>query len=232
MKRLFTLTVLLVFASLYMVSSSFAEESQPTSGSIKVGELLTWATATPPDWGRGALLAGMGLVGALVTIFGLIGGVVPGTAGQAQIDADTARLKRLSEELEKLITASTRDPATITAVEATVNNLRDDLRAERWRQFAIATLLYAILGAAVSTLLASDVLQALVIGAGWTGLLGSLGLKRDYAERKELKDTALERTVERAEKAEALIKGTGDAGLIAALPDDPWQTDVRVARAL
>lgn len=75
-------------------------------------------------------------------------------------------------------------------------------------------------------------LQALVMGAGWTGMLGSLGLKRDYAERKDLKDTALEKTLARAEKAEELVKGTGDGSLIRALPKEPLERDVRIATAV
>lgn len=232
MRRLFTIGILMACTSLLVTNIAFAQRAEPTPEPIKVAELLTWARTTPADWGRGALFAGMGVVGALITIFGLIGGAVPGTAAQAKIDADTARLERLSEQLEKLITSSAPDAAVIKVVESAVNNLRDDLRAERWRQFGIAAVLYAVLGAAVSTLLATDILQALVIGAGWTSFLGVLGLKRDYAERKELKDTALEETAERAKKAEEIIKGTGDGRLIQALPDEPVGRSIRVAKAV
>lgn len=224
--------MLMACTSLPVTNIAFAQGAEPTPEPIKVAELLTWARETPPDWGRGALFAGVGVIGALITIFGLIGGAVPGTAGQAKIDADTVRLERHSEQLEKLITTSPPDAAGIAAVENAVNNLRDDLRAERWRQFAIAAVFYAVLGAAISTLLATDILQALVIGAGWTSFLGALGLKRDYAERKELKDTALEATAERAKKAEDIIKGTGDGGLIMALPDEPVGRSIRVAKAV
>lgn len=230
MKRLFIIVILVTCTSLLVTNTVFAQEPEPKPESIKVADLFPWARTTPPDWRRGALFAGLGFVGALVTIFGLIGGAVPGTAGQAKIDADTERLDRMSQRLEDLISASPSDPAAITAVENTVNNLRDDLRAERWRQFGIATVLYAVLGAFFSALLAQDMLQALVIGAGWTGLLGSLGLKRDYAERKVVKDAVLEKTVERAEKAEKIVKGTGDGSLIEKLPSEPLAAVVRDAR--
>jgi hypothetical protein len=174
----------------------------------------------------------LGLVGALVTVFGLIGGTVPGTAGQAQIDADNARLNTYYEQLKRLMATSPPDGTAIEAVERAVNNLRDDLRAERWRQFGIAAFFYVILGGAVATILAADILQALVIGAGWTGWLGTLGLKADYAKRKELKDTVLEETLERAGKAETLVRSSGNANLISALSSDPWEDNVRVAKAL
>lgn len=234
MKRLFIITILVACTPLLVTNIAFAQGPEPTP-ELKVTDLFSWASTTPPDWGRGALFAGLGFIGALVTIFGLIGGAVPGTAGQAKIDADTERLDKLSKRLEELITTSPPDAAAIAAVENTVNNLRDDLRAERWRQFGIATVLYAILGAFFSTLLAKDMLQALVIGAGWTGFLGTLGLKKDYAERKAPKDATLEKTLERAKRVEEIVRGTGDGNLIAALPREPLEVverDVRVAQRL
>ncbi|MCU0571659.1 MAG: hypothetical protein MUC41_01575 [Syntrophobacteraceae bacterium] len=232
MKRLLTVGILLTWMSLFMSGFVLGSEPQPAHESITNVKLLTWATASPIQWGRGLLLGGLGLVGALVTVFGLIGGTVPGTAGQAQIDADNARLNTYYEQLKRLMATSPPDGTAIEAVERAVNNLRDDLRAERWRQFGIAAFFYVILGGAVATILAADILQALVIGAGWTGWLGTLGLKADYAKRKELKDTVLEETLERAGKAETLVRSSGNANLISALSSDPWEDNVRVAKAL
>jgi hypothetical protein len=48
--------------------------------------------------------------------------------------------------------------------------------------------------------LAQDLLQAFVIGAGWTGLIGSYGLRTDYAQRKSRKDQALNEVVGELEK--------------------------------
>jgi len=155
MKRLFIIiTVLVACVSFLITNVAFAQGPEPTPEPINVIDLFTWASTTPPNWGRGALFAVLGLVGALVTIFSLIGGAVPITAGQAKIDADTERLERLSQRLEELITASSLNAAAIEAVESAVNNLRDDLRAERWRQFGIAAFLYAVLGAFFSAMLA------------------------------------------------------------------------------
>lgn len=214
MKRLLALVILVVCTSFLVTDIAFAQGAAPTPEALKVSNLFTWTRTTPPDWKRGGLFAGLGLMGSLVTIFGLIGGAVPGTVGQAKIDADSERLDRLSQQLEVLITDPRPDAAAVAAVEVTVNNLRDDLRTERWRQFGIAMVLYALLGAFFSALLAQDMLQALVVGAGWTGVLGSLGLKKDYAERKATKDAALEKVTERAKTAERIVHGTGDGNAI------------------
>lgn len=207
MKRL--LVVMVVVASVWLIVTNTALAQDPDG--IEVANLFTWARATPADWGRGALLAGLGLVGALVTMFGLIGGAVPGTAGQARLDAEANRLKDLYGRLEELIKAPSVEADDVEAVEKVVNNLRDDLREERWRQFVIAAVFYAVLGAFFSTLLAQDMLQALLIGAGWTGYLGILGLKRDYAERASEKDSALEKSEDALEELRQLVESQQEA---------------------
>jgi hypothetical protein len=195
--KLITLVLSMAGISLLLSSIAFAQSQTPTPTpeQAKVVDLAPWLTADQPDYKRGGLLAAGGILGALVTTFGLIGGVFPGTAGKAEIDADAERLKTLSERLVELVAAEGADADKIRAVEKSVNNLRDDLRSERWRQFAVASIFYVALGAAIAALLASNLLQAIVIGAGWTGLVGSLGLKSDYAKRKAVKDSALEETV-------------------------------------
>lgn len=169
--------------------ASLAQTSAPTTTPETI-TFFAWLTKAQPDWPTGGLLALMGLIGALCTIFGFIGGAVPGTTGQAKIEKDNARLDRLTEILEDLIKNNSDKSEAITAVQKSVNSLRDDLRREHWRQFFIATLLYAFLGAMFATMLGNNFLQALVIGAGWTAIIGSLGLKKDYAEKKAVKDEA------------------------------------------
>jgi len=153
---------------------------------------LEWLTGATIDWSTGGLLALFGVAGALFTVFTLVGGVVPGTAGQAQIEADTKRLEDWTQQLEKLIRDSEREAAKIEATNNAVSALRTALTRERWRQFLLAAVLYIALGGFVATTLAEDLLQAAAIGAGWTGIVGSLGLKRDYSKRGGTKDEAIE----------------------------------------
>jgi hypothetical protein len=174
---------------------------------IIVENLFAWARGESVNWAQGAIFAALGLVGGLITIFTLIGGAIPGTFGQAQIEATQEQLDRLSKKLEDLIVNSEAvDAGAIDAVEKAVNNLRDDLRAERWRQFFIAAILYALLAAFFAVALATNLLQAIVIGAGWTGLLGSIGLKRDFEQRKEIKDEVLNSTIPTIQWAEEIDK--------------------------
>lgn len=194
-----------------------------------------WNEGVESDWSRGGVYAALGLVGALVTMFSLIGGAVPGTAGQARIDSDGRRLELLYKRLLSLAQEAAPDAAAIEALNESVDRLRDDLRRETWRQFGIALLFYAVLGAFFASALARDLLQAIVIGAGWTGYTGVFGLKSDYRQRKQTKD-------EQLEAAERLVDDlqrdghttVGSEGVARAEPSHlaTLQSELRVARAL
>jgi hypothetical protein len=199
MRHLLLSAAIFCTALLVLLSEAGFAQTEPTPSStpeLELTNILAWATTEPINWSLGALLAVVGFAGALVSIFGLVGGVVPGTAGQARIDEDYEQLKRLSKRLEDLITPnppiSPLDSQSIAAVGQAIKDLRDNLSKERRYQFAIAATLYAVLGAFFASALAQDLLQALVIGAGWTGLAGTLGLKKDFAVRKSSKDSALD----------------------------------------
>ena len=160
---------------------------------IETVNVFTWAAGPSPDWARGALYALLGLIGALITVFSLVGGAIPGTAGYMRIEAGMKRVEDREKILDKLIEDSERDPEKIKAVNIATNSLRDDIRQDRRRQFALAAGLYAVLGAFSAAMLAQDLLQSLVIGAGWTAFLGAMGLKKDYADRKSVKDQTTEK---------------------------------------
>ena len=196
MKRLCVL-VTVVVVSLTIGGTALAGDSTP----IEVVNLFTWATGASVDWGTGALYAFLGLIGALVTVFSLIGGAIPGTSGSVRIEAGMKRVEEREKILDKLIEEPNKNPEVIKAVEIATNNLRDDMRDDRRRQFALAAALYALLGGFFAALLARDLLQALVIGSGWTACLGALGLKKDYAARKSMKDQTTEKLTEKFEDA-------------------------------
>lgn len=62
-----------------------------------------------------------------------------------------------------------------------------------------------------------------------------MGLKNDYVTRKASKDVALEKTLERAKRAEELVRRANDKNLIAALPPESieeLEKHVRVAQRL
>jgi hypothetical protein len=205
---------------------------QSDNAEIDLANLFTWATSNPPNWGLGGLYAALGLVGALFTVFGLVGSAVPGTAGKAKIDADTERLKRLTERFEELATVNPPDSAAITAVGDQVDKIRDDLRNDTLSQFAIASILYVVLGAFFAMMLAQDILQAILMGAGWTAAVGTLGLKKDFEKRKEVKDDVAEKLLSRAEELERKLKEADKWDDKAFEDFEALERDVKVAKAL
>ena len=113
--------------------------------SKQVLSLFTWFTdVESPDWITGVIYALLGLEGALITVFGLIGGAIPGTAVFARIEAGMKRVEEREKIIDKLIKDSKRNPEAIKAVEVATNNLRDDLRENRRRQFRLAAGLKAV----------------------------------------------------------------------------------------
>ena len=171
---------------------------------------LDWATGDTIDWAKGGLLLLFGAAGALFTIFTLVGGVVPGTAGQAQIEEDTAMLAKWTVKLSTLIEGE--KVKEIDATQTAVQNLRRDLTRERWKQFVLASTLYLLLGAFFAAVLADDLLQAVAIGAGWTAVAGSLGLKSDYSKRKETKDDVIASYQQHVDKLELKAAAAPDPG--------------------
>ena len=189
---------------LLMTFAASAQAQAQEPAATQLGNFFTWLTSTPPNYPLGFLLALSGLAGALVIIFGLIGGAIPGTAGKKRIDQDIDRLNRWTDRLEKEMDNPKVESAFFEGLSKAVNKLRDDIRAERRSQFALAAALYAFLGAFFASAIAQDLLQAVIVGAGWTGIIGSFGLKKDFADRKSDKDSMLEevlKTIKKADKA-------------------------------
>jgi hypothetical protein len=205
----------MIFVIFFLVATALAEPEITKNPVITNTSILFWAKEQPIDWFSGIALAITGLMGALVTIFFLVGGVVPGTAGQVEIDNDTLQLKEYKEKLKKLWDKEQLDEVDLkkaNELNSIVNDFNTRLDKERRYQFSLAATLYAVLGAFIATILAHDILQAFVIGAGWTGYLGALGLKQDAEKRKSEKDKTIDSLIElhNNKEREGATKGEED----------------------
>jgi hypothetical protein len=187
-----------------------SQASEPTQADpMQFGDktIFPWYLK-PDDWNKGVLIALSGLMGALITIYGLIGTVMPGTSGQVNLDAEGIQLELFKKKLSDLWEKESNDINIRAAkeLEITINNRQAFISKERWRQFGLAALLYAILGAFFATLLAEGFLQGLLIGAGWTAYLGVVGLKKDSEARGSIKDRQLDEIFSNVKEKEEVIK--------------------------
>ena len=157
------------------------------------------------------MIALSGLMGALVTIYGLIGTAMPGTSGKASLEVEEIRLESFKKKLSELWKKEEKDINIEAAkeLEIATTNLQAYISKERWRQFGLAAFLYVILGAFFAVLLSESFLQALAIGAGWTAYLGVVGLRKDSEVRGSIKDREieeLERNVKNREQRAAIME--------------------------
>lgn len=199
MRRLFVVAIVVIGLSVIATGIAFAQEPEPPVPSgIDIENLFTWLRNGAPNWVAGAAYTGLGLVGALVTLFFVVGGIIPGTRGAVRLAADYERLDIWLKKLDDFMRREP-DPAVESAIERRgkqIDVLRDDLARDRRSQFAIGAALYALLGAFFAAMLAQDILQALVIGAGWTGFAGALGLKKEQPERQSEREKELKTNTE------------------------------------
>jgi hypothetical protein len=177
--------------------------------------LFSWATGTTPNLWQGFLYAILGLAGAVVTIYFVIGGAIPTSAGAA-LESEFKELEKKARESAELRKKALEDPSSVTAalIEAfskDEDRQRDDLERKRKNLFRTWAFVYVFLGVFFSVMLAQDLLQAITIGAGWTSILAAFGLKKENEEVKaETSEQAdvLERSLEELETKLGSLKGS------------------------
>ena len=201
---------------------------------ITWGEIFPWYSG-PADWLKGLLIASSGLMGALITIYSMIGAAMPGTSGQVSQEAEEYRLELFKKKLSELWKKEENDINIEAAkeLEITTNHLQAQISKERWRQFGLAAFLYVILGAFFAALLTESFLQGLAIGAGWTAYLGTVGLKKDKEERGSIKDRQIDELLGNVRERERRIaylennlKETTKSG------DEPSEESKKITRGL
>ena len=170
----------------------------------------------------------MGLAGALVTVYGVIGGTIPTGAG-ARLEAEYAELAKTMEQFGQLKAKAAADPASVPAAgefSLETDRLRDDLERKRKALARNWGLAYALLGMFFALLLAKDLLQALTYGAGWTALAGALGIKTEVdAAKAALTQQAetLDANLDRVQQANVQMRAAIDSQ-----PTVAWQPGMDV----
>ncbi|MGI8519013.1 MAG: hypothetical protein ACR2MC_00130 [Actinomycetota bacterium] len=172
----------------------------------------------------------LGLMGALVTIYLFLGESLPSMGGKAEYESLRLELEDFKERRDKTLRARekfARGEADDTPEDqlraqdelsadynATITRLESQLARERWRLYLIGFPVYLVLGAAFAVLFASNTLQAILVGFGWTALADRIGLKRELEVKREKKDRQIQEleevASEQTKRAQNLAKSSSD----------------------
>lgn len=171
------LPILLCLLALLAPLASAQEGAGTDSANVTDLELATWLWQN--DWKSGIALGLTGLIGALITMYFLIGGTIPGTEGAKYLRSAEARLTAYYDTLDVLMRNAGRGNAELLEkVAGAINDLRDDIRKEKMAQYWTAFAVFILAGAGFALLFADTLLDALLMGGGWSGFLGAVSLRK------------------------------------------------------
>lgn len=182
------------------------------------------------NWVMGLGFGALGLLGALVTIYLFLGESLPSMGGKAEYESLRLELEDFKDRRDKTLRAREKfargetddTPADQLRAQdelsadynATITRLESQLARERWRLYLMGFPVYLVLGAAFAVLFASNALQAILVGFGWTALADRIGLKRELEVKREKKDRQIQEleevASEQTKRAQNLAKSSAD----------------------
>jgi hypothetical protein len=182
-------------------------------------DVFPWATSGGFDdnWVQGLGFALLGLIGALVTVYLFLGEFLPSMGGKAEYEEGKVELEELvkqrNAQLElregyaagkgKATDAQLRAAETLTgSLDTAISQKESSLTQERRRLVAIGMPIYLVLGGAFAVLFAANILQALLIGFGWTAIADRLGLNKELAVRSAKRDETIAKLSDKAKEGD------------------------------
>lgn len=231
MKRALLLIVLTIFGLALNTIVAYSQTPNTLSpatqspASIEMSQIIfPWvfkAGGIVQNWQEGIAHFILGIAGALVTVYLFLGEFLPSMGGKVEYELLKEELKdfkrrreRALTEREKYARGESEPPKERMNFE---NELADDydliierlerqISQERWRLFGLGFPIYIFLGGFFATAFATNLLQAILIGFGWTAVADRIGLQKEIAVRKEFKDAEIseleKESTEQAGKAE------------------------------
>ena len=171
-------------------------------------------------WTDGLEIFLLGLVGGLTAVYLYLGTFLPGMTASASLGEAEAEVQINKAHRDAVLdryrgAVELGQPPPLQAQElverydAIVARSTAQVRTERWRAQLLGMPLFAILGGAFAVLFASNLLQALLIGFGWTVVAKQAGLSRTQAQRREKKNEQISQlevaaSVERDQRIDAI----------------------------
>ena len=173
-------------------------------------DINTTNIAAVPVWWPGDIYLGifflfLGVVGAAIMVYlGDWEKLLGKSARILEIEGEIASKRKIADEIKDPNEAETRKKW-----EDMIN--ADEDRFDRERNFVrtYGIILYLFIGGVVAAILANSMVEAVAFGAGWTGLIGMFGIKKDADERRKIRDERDKKDLEEFEKT--LAEMTPDA---------------------
>lgn len=201
-----------VVSSLAVVAESPppAATAAPGPGPEFAQPLFAWAFkpgGLATNWPEGLLYAALGVVGALVTLYLFAGELLPSMGGKAALSLKQSELEnqqKRQHEAQDALTECARKPGSCTEANiqlwtslvdhSTSEAARIEQLIDRARRqlFLTGVPLYIVLGGFFATAAATTIVQALLIGFGWTAVAERIGFKREVDARKDEREKQLE----------------------------------------
>lgn len=194
------------------------EEEEDEATAIWSG-FFPWATGDDlaDNLPTGLGFAGLGAIGAMILIFGLIGSYLPSMGGKGKYEALLIEIEILESRRDEQIASRERfvrsgadvgadrrhEAGKLTqdlsqAIESKKAEAKQAYRQVLWLGIPI----YVVVGGALAVLLATNALQALLIGFAWTSIADRLGLKREQGEKQATKIENVDELTQRAKDGE------------------------------
>lgn len=143
--------------------------------------------ATMPIWWPNDILIGiiffsLGIGGAMIIVYlGDWEKLMRRSVRIVEIEEDIREKKKRANKLKE-------DKTSYRETWELINRDQDRLDRERKFNITLEITLYLLIGGVVATILADSAIEAVAFGAGWTGLIGVFGLKKDSEERAEVRE--------------------------------------------
>ncbi len=177
-----------------------AANSSPSVSDV----IFPWAQGGfAKHWGDGLVRFLLGVAGALVTAYLFLGDFLPSMGGKVDYDLQRGILDDLKKRKEKTLAllesyvqgGEAVPPERLEAAEqlskdfeTTITRMEASIAKDRWRLFRLGFPVYILLGGFFATAFATNLLQAILIGFGWTAVADRIGLNRELDARKAIKD--------------------------------------------
>jgi hypothetical protein len=166
------------------------------------------------NWLHGLGFVGLGVVGALVTVYFLLGDFLPSMGGKAEYEELKLELDELGRRRYRQIEIrerfargdSTISDEQLQAADRLTEDLgqaitqkQREIQNQKRGLLAVGLPIYVLLGGAFAVLFSSNGLQAFIIGFGWTGLADRIGLNRELDARSSKREVEIQKLREDAE---------------------------------